>query len=159
MPIQRVGPDANGDYYQAVTTAEWSGTYGAQLRASGYRYCGYGTWGIYVAGPGEPCSTKGAALPPPPPPPGPAILPPAETTGGSGSPPAPVNIGCGCHKDTGTVTQPAPSGPAPSAPAAPGMPAAPVAKVLERFKGLPWWVYVLGALALSQLFNRGSARA
>lgn len=103
--------------------------------------------------------------PPPPPgpalPPGPMILPPAETTGGVGSPPASVDVGCGCHKDAGTVTQPTPSGPTPSAPPAP-IPSTtePTARmVLERLQGLPWWVYALGVLVLSQLLNRDGARA
>lgn len=93
------------------------------------------------------------------PPPGPMILPPAETTGGVGSPPASVNIGCGCQKDAGTVTQPAPSAPTSPTPATPGKPAQETGRMLlDRLEGLPWWVYVLGALALSQFFNRGSAR-
>lgn len=90
------------------------------------------------------------------------IQPPPETTGGAGagSPPASVNVGCGCHKDAGAVTQPAPSGPAPVVGApAPSKPEPTAGAVLDRLKGLPWWVYLLGILALSQLFNRGGARA
>lgn len=150
MPIRNVGPDVNGLFYQAVTTAEWSGPYGAQLRIQGYRYCGYGTWGIYIAGPGEPCSTSSPTAPAPPPV-QPMILPPAETTGGVGSPPASVNIGCGCHKDAGVVAPPPMAGaPVPVVLSEPGQ-----VKVVERLRGLPWWVYVLAALALSQVFNRG----
>jgi hypothetical protein len=77
-------------------------------------------------------------------------IPPPETTGGVGSPPAPIKIGCGCHK--GTVTTAPTPAPAPT----PKPVVAPV--FVDRFKGLPWWVYVLAALALSQLFNRGQAR-
>lgn len=163
MPVQRVGPDANGLYFNAVGSAEWDGAYGVQLRSQGYTYCGYGTWGVYVAAPGQPCFDKGpGGVTQPPPPPGPMILPPVETTGGVGSPPAPVHVGCGCSSK-GTVTQPTPTGPAPATPSP--APATGASKtetgrmLLDQLEGLPWWVYVLGALALSQFFNRGAARA
>ena len=149
MPVHEVGPDSNGWYYRAVTTAEWSSSYGDQLRAQGYRYCGYGTWGIYVAPAGEACSYKKDAAPPPPPP---TILPPPETTGGSGSPPAPVSIpkGCGCGAAGSAV--PGPTG----SPAAPSpMPTKPATMVVERLRGLPWWVYVLAALVAAQAVRRG----
>lgn len=150
MPVHEVGPDANGFFYRAVTTAEWSSSYGEQLRASGYRYCGYGTWGIYVAPAGEPCSYKKSTTPPPP---EPMILPPEETTGGSGSPPAPVSIpkGCGCGAaEPGSV--PAPGAPAGPSPATPTKPAT---MVVERLRGLPWWVYVLAVLVAAQAVRRG----
>jgi len=159
MPIQHVGPDSNGNYYQVVTTSEWQGPYGAQLRASGYRYCGFGTYGIIIAGPGEDCYTKrGSTITPPPPPTQPNIGPtvPPETTGGTGSTPAPVHVGgCGC-KPTQPVTVPAPGGAPAPAPAPVTM--APHVVVLDRLKGLPWWVFVLALLAASQFFNRGSSR-
>jgi hypothetical protein len=167
MPLQRVGPDSNGLYYQALTSSEWQGALGVQLRSQGYRYCGFGTWGVYVAGPGQECTSKdlGGVQPPPP---GPYILPmiqpPPETTGGVGSTPAPVHVGgCGCgSKGPEAVTQPAQPG------AAPVIPAGPVSTVsathvsavmvLDRLKGLPWWVYVLALLAAAHFVSRGQAR-
>lgn len=158
MPVHEVGPDSNGYFYRAVTTAEWSSSYGEQLRAQGYRYCGYGTWGIYVAPAGEPCSYKKDAAPPPPNgggnPPGPMIQPPADTTGGSGSPPAPVNIpkGCGCGGGGMGPAVPGPTG----APAAPSAPApTPATMVVDRLRGLPWWVYVLAVVVAAQAVRRG----
>lgn len=161
MPLQRVGPDSNGLYYQAVTTVEWSGALGVQLRMAGYRYCGYGTWGVYVAAPGQECYTRDASQPPPLPPPpgpggpGPSIGPtaPPQTTGGTGSTPAPITVGgCGrCGQPPQAVTPPAPTGGAP----VPVPPARPGVQILTQVKGLPWWVFVLAALALSQFFNRG----
>lgn len=168
MPIQRVGPDANGLFYQVVGTAEWQGPYGAQLRGQGYRYCGFGSYGVIVAGPGEECYTRVSAPPPPPgggvQPPGPNIGPtvPPETTGGVGSTPPPVHVGggCGCGgKTTEPVTQPTQPGAPPPPSTTPVVAGAPSSTVfLAQLKGLPWWVIVLALLAASQLFNRGSAR-
>lgn len=153
MPVHEVGPDSNGFFYRAVTTAEWSSSYGEQLRAQGYRYCGYGTWGIYVAPAGEPCSYKKDQAPTQPP--GPMILPPAETTGGSGSPPAPVSIpkGCGCGSGAGSAV-PGPTG-APAAPSPTPAPTKAATMVVDHLRGLPWWVYVLAALVAAQAVRRG----
>lgn len=110
----------------------------------------------YTYGPGKWCVSYDGAVPPavggqPP------ILPPSNTTGGVGSTPAPVHVGCGCLGETPTsATPPAPGG-AGTATASPAVPV-PVVKVLDRLMGLPWWVYVLALLAASQLFNRGQVR-
>lgn len=154
MPLKRVGPDPNGLYFQAVSTAEWSSSYGDQLRAQGYRYCGYGTWGIYVAGPGEPCYTHAE----PEPPPGPQILPPApdQPAPESPGPTGPVSDhacgGCGRPFDpTKPPLTPAPGGGAPAS--APGTMT--TEKVRTLTANIPWWAWVLLMLAGAQAVRRG----
>lgn len=153
MPIRTVGPDANGLLYQAVSTAEWGGSYGEQLRAQGYRYCGYGTWGIYVAGPGEPCYRKQSE-----PPPGPQIIPtvpqdePAPESPGPTGPVADKACGgCGRRIDS---TRPA-GAPVAGAP----VPAPVVTMMPEKVRTvaatIPWWAWVLLMLAGAQAVRRG----
>lgn len=147
MPIQQL-TDANGQLYSVVSTQEWQGSYGDGLRAQGYRYCGYGTYGIIVAAQGQPCFQSANA--PPPPPPGPNIAPtvPPDT----GAPAAPgvgsmPSGGCGCGEGA------APAVPVPGGPAAPS-PVAPATMFVDRLRGLPWWVYVLMILVGAQLVGK-----
>lgn len=135
MPITQ-HTDSNGWVYNAVTTAEWYSSYGDTLRAEGWRYCGYGTWGIYITK-GADCATRAISSSEP------QILPP--------SPDAPTpqprmitDTACsGCRPVAPPqIVKPAPTT-TPTIPAA-GMPTTPRAQY-------PWWVFVLVALTLAQV--------
>lgn len=156
MPVHEAGPDPNGLFYQVVTTQEWQSSYGESLRAQGYRYCGLGSYGIIVAPPGGPCWYRKGVTPPPGPDPniGPTVLPvlangsPTPSSGGNSG----GCCGCGGKPSPATVTQAPVSGPGPGAPTPAGaMP------IVARLRGLPWWVYVLAILAVSQALNKGRA--
>lgn len=147
MPLQRIGPDNNGLYYNALNTSEWAAgnPIGDGLRARGYRYCGFGTWGVYVAAPGQPCWEKAPGVAQP------NILPPAPPTDTPGPVSAVSDKACGtCRKSTATGTTgpiPTPGAPAPT----PG--ARPASKSV-----LPWWLWVLVALTAAQVvYGRNNA--
>lgn len=143
MPLQRVGPDSNGLYYNALSTSEWQGAYGDQLRAAGYTYCGFGTWGVYVAAPGEPCSSSGAGggggvLPGGGGVGGPQILPtyqpfPADNQASSGS---------GCCGSRGVMPG-APRTAGAPAPAPGGVDVTVRRDELERIPRWLWWVLIV----------------
>lgn len=135
MPLTRVGPDSNGLYYNAVSTAEWQGAYGDQLRAAGYRYCGYGTWGVYVAAAGDPCSSRDAG-----PSIVPVVIPPGGQPGGvtpQGQTPAPVTSCC-----RQVVTRLPPPSSLPMTPAPEETPAA-VDVGLSNVPRWFWWLILI----------------
>lgn len=135
--------DSNGLTFAAITSTEWAGAYGDGLRAQGYTYCGYGTWGVYVKPAGQvDCGVRTQA----PPSGGSSVPPPPTTTGGVGSPPAPTVIqGCGSCRKATTVT--GGSAPTPGASTGPGTVTVPGA----RRTGYPWWVIVLAVMVLAQI--------
>lgn len=139
MPVARVGPDSNGLYYNAVSTAEWQGSYGQQLRAAGWTYCGYGTWGVYVAPPGGPCSSTSPSGPSQPP--GPQILPPAPADTPVGNASAPVTSCC-----RQVVVRPQVGGVIPSGQPAPAATETVTTDLALDLSGVPrwlWWLILL----------------
>lgn len=146
MPVQRVGPDAGGTFYNAIGTAEWQGAEGEQLRAAGWTYAGYGTWGVYLTAPGPqfPVTPGGGG--------GPYILPLADPGGYSGGPAPTVDPGTGsaspscssCRGSSPGSPYVAPRAIAGTAPAA-------AAVVVDQLEGIPswiWWVLVVLALVV-----------
>lgn len=145
MPVQRVGPDSNGNYYNAIPAAEWEyqNPIGVALRAQGWRYCGYGTWGVYIALPGKPCWEKAPTAQP-------NILPPVAPEPGPLGPsnPAVVDDACGCHgRAAPETTKPVSEGPATPAPVATDT--TPVASGTK--KRFPWWLWVLILLTAAKV--------
>lgn len=140
MPLSKY--TANGETFTALSSAEWSGAYGDQLRAQGYRYCGYGTGGVYVAAPGQPCYTTAA-------PSGPAIIAtvPQDEPPPSQGPAGPV-------VDT-TCKRCSTSKPSAAAVSAASSPQAVAAARAKAPAGYPWWLFVLAALTLAQVVKNG----
>lgn len=134
MPITQ-HTDSNGWTYNAVSTAEWYGSYGDTLRAAGWRYCGYGTWGIYITQ-GADCATRTMITP--------FIHQPIQQDVAA---PAPANVvtdkACGGCRKSATPSQP--GAPQPATPT-PGARPAPSAS-----PKYPWWLWVLVALTLAQV--------
>lgn len=143
MSLQR-HTESNGATYWTVTTSEWSGAYGEQLRAQGYRYCGFGTYGIIVAAPGQPCYATVT-------PSGPAIIAtvPQDEPAPSQGPAGPV-VDTTCKRCNDSK----PSAAAVSAATSPQAMAAAAARA-QTPAGYPWWLFVLAALTLAQVVKNG----
>lgn len=143
MPITHP-TDSNGITYNAINTADWYGAEGIALRAQGWAYCGFGTWGVYIRPPGvsfDDCYKRTVVQKP-------NILPPApqaDTGGAASSVPLVTDKACGsCRRHT-TTTAPAMSSPSVTVPTQPGV------KVVVKKSGLPWWVILLALLLAAKV--------
>lgn len=128
MPITHP-TDSNGLTYNAIGSAAWQGQEGIDLRAQGWTYCGFGTWGVYIAPPGGPCYTKAAAVVTQP-----NILPkaPEDVAAPSGG----VSDTCStCHK----AAPPPPAGFVQVG----GTPSQPTLVKIETKKPFPWWLIII----------------
>lgn len=132
----------NGLTYWVIGTAAWYGSEGEQLRAQGWRYCGYGTYGIIGAQGSNPCYTNAPTQEPNI---GLPVQPDVGTPPGSTGPTGAVaDKACGtCRKTTQQIQTPGAPAPTPGARPAP---TAPKSKY-------PWWVLVLVALTLAQIVH------
>ncbi len=134
--------DNNGNVYNAISPTAWSGSEGSTLRSQGWTYCGFGTGGVYIAPPGAPCFTKSAV---------PSIGPTVPTdTPGSAPTSAVPDSACGSCKKSATNV---PTNPITGAPVT-TFPTQPAAR-----STFPWWVWVLLALTLAEIVNRGRNNA
>jgi hypothetical protein len=135
--------DNNGLTYTALGTAAWYGDEGAALRAQGYTYCGFGTFGVYLLAPGESrdpvygCGKKAGGNAP-----GPSVIPtvPSDIGATTASPVKPVTDSCGsCHQATSPVVG------TPAQPAPPVVPANAMPTVVAK-KPFPWWLLIILAI-------------
>lgn len=137
-PVQR--SDENGTYY-TIGTAAWYGAEGAALRAQGWQYCGFGTYGIITAPPGAPCfrAASGGGGPGQPNI-GPTAPPPDTPAPTSGV----ADKACGrCSSQSGSAPTISPTtGPTTVSPTQP-----------KARQGIPWWVWVLATLTLAQVVH------
>ena len=138
MPVTKFYDTVNGLIYNAIGTGDWAGAEGVSLRSQGWRYCGFGTGGIYIAAAGQPCSTKIAS-------PQPNVLPPApqDQQGGASAPQVVRDTACGSCRHT-TTTQVTTQGNL-------GAVQQPGTKVIVKKSGLPWWVILLALLLASKV--------